>query len=33
MKNLRIMKEKEKKDSLFVDFRALKMEFDLRGRL
>ena len=27
------MKEKEKKDSSFVDFRALEMEFRLRGLL
>jgi hypothetical protein len=33
MKILPIMKEKEKKDSSFVDFRALEMEFGLRGRL
>jgi hypothetical protein len=33
MKNLRIIKENEKKDSSFVDFRALEMEFGLRGYL
>ena len=32
MKNLRIIKEKEEKDSSFVDFRAIEMEFRLRGR-
>jgi len=33
MKNLPIIKEKEKKDSPFVDFRALEMGFNLRGHL
>ena len=33
MKNLRIIKEKEKKDSSFMDFRALEMKFRLRERL
>jgi hypothetical protein len=32
MKNLPIIKEKEKKDSFFMDFKALEMEFGLRGR-
>jgi hypothetical protein len=33
MKKLPIKKEKEKKDLSFVDFRALEMEFRLRGCL
>jgi len=33
MKKLRIMKEKEEKDSSFVDFRAMEMEFRLLGQL
>ena len=33
MKNLPIMKEKEKKDSSFMDFRAWEMEFCIRGRV